>query len=242
MIDTDVGTDVDDLWTLAMVPGLPDVHLEAVTVVYGDTDLRARLASVALNAMGIDAPIHRGCEQTLSGKSIMWAGHEGDGVDGIDVAVFLGLHFDGNRPTLPALRCAPIQISSCDVSSMAMEEIDYLVSDRTMSPVRGGERLQERVLALPHFYVHAPLDTGAGSIATERPGGMTVSFGAFNLPSKMNDTVLALWARVLAAVPGSRLSFRYFDHFAREDGRAPRSEEHTSELQSRLHLVCRLLL
>ena len=88
MIDTDVGTDVDDLWTLAMVPGLPDVHLEAVTVVYGDTDLRARLASVALNAMGIDAPIHRGCEQTLSGKSIMWAGHEGDGVDGIDVATY----------------------------------------------------------------------------------------------------------------------------------------------------------
>ena len=71
-----------------MVPGLPDVHLEAVTVVYGDTDLRARLASVALNAMGIDAPIHRGCEQTLSGKSIMWAGHEGDGVDGIDVATY----------------------------------------------------------------------------------------------------------------------------------------------------------
>src|SRR2546429_2832617 len=27
-----------------------------------------------------------------------------------------------------------------------------------------------------------------------------------------------------------------------EDGRAKRSEEHTSELQSRLHLVCRLLL
>src|SRR2546422_2893720 len=27
-----------------------------------------------------------------------------------------------------------------------------------------------------------------------------------------------------------------------EAGRGPRSEEHTSELQSRLHLVCRLLL
>src|SRR5687768_17705058 len=27
-----------------------------------------------------------------------------------------------------------------------------------------------------------------------------------------------------------------------QDGRARRSEEHTSELQSRLHLVCRLLL
>src|SRR5687768_18135073 len=29
---------------------------------------------------------------------------------------------------------------------------------------------------------------------------------------------------------------------AREGGAVPRSEEHTSELQSRLHLVCRLLL
>src|SRR2546429_6595971 len=29
---------------------------------------------------------------------------------------------------------------------------------------------------------------------------------------------------------------------SRSDGRAGRSEEHTSELQSRLHLVCRLLL
>src|SRR2546422_2250821 len=28
----------------------------------------------------------------------------------------------------------------------------------------------------------------------------------------------------------------------REEGGEPRSEEHTSELQSRLHLVCRLLL
>src|SRR2546422_2062095 len=31
-------------------------------------------------------------------------------------------------------------------------------------------------------------------------------------------------------------------HVGRRDDRADRSEEHTSELQSRLHLVCRLLL
>src|SRR2546429_7002388 len=31
-------------------------------------------------------------------------------------------------------------------------------------------------------------------------------------------------------------------HLARLNGEAGRSEEHTSELQSRLHLVCRLLL
>src|SRR2546422_2038882 len=32
------------------------------------------------------------------------------------------------------------------------------------------------------------------------------------------------------------------EHPAARPGRSPRSEEHTSELQSRLHLVCRLLL
>lgn len=88
VIDTDIGTDVDDLWTLAMVPGLPGVDLAAVTLVYGDTDLRARLASVALGAMGIDVPVHRGCEQPLSGKAVVWGGHEGEGVPGITEATY----------------------------------------------------------------------------------------------------------------------------------------------------------
>lgn len=84
VIDTDIGTDVDDLWTLAMVPGLPTIELEAVTVVYGDTDLRARLASVALSTLGLDVPVYRGCEQPMSGKAVVWGGHEGEGVPGID--------------------------------------------------------------------------------------------------------------------------------------------------------------
>lgn len=92
VIDTDVGTDVDDLWALAMVPGLVDMELEAVTVVYGDTDLRARLAAHACAAMGLDVPVHRGCEEPLSGRAIMWAGHEGEGVDGLADTTFASIH------------------------------------------------------------------------------------------------------------------------------------------------------
>jgi len=88
VIDTDIGTDVDDLWTLAMVPGLPTVELEAVTVVYGDTDLRARLASVALSTMGLDVPVYRGLEQPMSGKAVVWGGHEGEGVPGMNDASY----------------------------------------------------------------------------------------------------------------------------------------------------------
>lgn len=88
VIDTDIGTDVDDLWTLAMVPGLAGVRLEAVTVVYGDTAVRARLAAAALRAMELDAPVHRGCERTMSGREIVWAGHEGIGTDELPPASF----------------------------------------------------------------------------------------------------------------------------------------------------------
>src|SRR2546429_5914889 len=41
---------------------------------------------------------------------------------------------------------------------------------------------------------------------------------------------------------GSVLYSRVACNACRSDGRFERSEEHTSELQSRLHLVCRLLL
>src|SRR5260370_2969658 len=48
-----------------------------------------------------------------------------------------------------------------------------------------------------------------------------------------NGFFLALNRRSLRPKPGQR---------RRRRGRAPRSEEHTSELQSHLNLVCRLLL
>lgn len=88
VIDTDIGTDVDDLWTLAMVPGLDGVDLAAVTLVYGDTDLRARMASAVLTAMGVAVPVHRGCGDPFSRKAVVWAGHEGMGVPGIADAVY----------------------------------------------------------------------------------------------------------------------------------------------------------
>src|SRR2546422_4945065 len=47
---------------------------------------------------------------------------------------------------------------------------------------------------------------------------------------------------VLPTTAGSTPGARTFQSAATPDRRSMRSEEHTSELQSRLHLVCRLLL
>ena len=86
IIDTDIGTDVDDLWTLAVAVGRSDIDLAAVTVVYGDVGLRARLASLALTGMGVSVPVARGISDPMSGKEVMWAGFEGVGVPELDNA------------------------------------------------------------------------------------------------------------------------------------------------------------
>src|SRR2546422_3769973 len=68
-----------------------------------------------------------------------------------------------------------------------------------------------------------------GRQAGERDGGQFVGFGLGRL-KRLRQVELLNNRRIAAC-----------DVFE-EDGRLERSEEHTSELQSRLHLVCRLLL
>lgn len=51
VLDTDIGTDIDDTWALAQVLGTPALDLRLVTTVAGDATYRARIAQ-ALLAVG----------------------------------------------------------------------------------------------------------------------------------------------------------------------------------------------
>jgi purine nucleosidase len=77
-LDTDIGSDVDDLLALAVLLGSPELALAAVTTVYGDVLLRARIVRRALRmAGGPDVPVAPGRSTTRSGREVWWAGHEG---------------------------------------------------------------------------------------------------------------------------------------------------------------------
>jgi len=77
-LDTDIGSDVDDLLALAMMLGSPELSLRAVTTVYGDTVLRARMVRRAYALAGRPAPpIAAGAREARSGRPVWWAGHEG---------------------------------------------------------------------------------------------------------------------------------------------------------------------
>jgi purine nucleosidase len=78
ILDTDIGSDVDDLLALAMLLGSPEWDLAAVSTVYGDTVLRARMVRRAYRLADRPAPpIAAGAREPRSGRPVWWAGHEG---------------------------------------------------------------------------------------------------------------------------------------------------------------------
>ncbi len=82
ILDTDIGTDVDDCLALALILASPELHLEGVTCVYGDVVLRSRMVRKLLNLAGKPAiPVFAGVAQPLLGLvPVYWEGHEGAGL------------------------------------------------------------------------------------------------------------------------------------------------------------------
>ncbi|MDW8213716.1 MAG: nucleoside hydrolase [Roseiflexaceae bacterium] len=82
ILDTDIGTDVDDCLALALILTSPEFHLEGVTCVYGDVLLRSRMVRKLLNLRGrTTIPVFAGAIQPLLGLlPVYWAGHEGVGL------------------------------------------------------------------------------------------------------------------------------------------------------------------
>lgn len=79
ILDTDIGSDVDDLLALAQIVNTPNIDLLGVTCVYGDVGIRAKIAMKLLKYAGRESvPVHKGSsEPLLKLKPVWWAGYEG---------------------------------------------------------------------------------------------------------------------------------------------------------------------
>jgi inosine-uridine nucleoside N-ribohydrolase len=61
IFDTDIGDDIDDAYALGFLLRSPEIKVLGVTTAFGDTHLRARLATRFLNAVGHgDVPVYEG--------------------------------------------------------------------------------------------------------------------------------------------------------------------------------------
>ncbi len=61
LIDTDIGRDVDDALAVVLATRLPELRLEGISTVYGDVDLRAKIALKLLQLLGMDRDIPVTC-------------------------------------------------------------------------------------------------------------------------------------------------------------------------------------
>ncbi len=87
ILDTDIGTDVDDAWALALCLSSPEIELLSVTLVHANLDVRSKIALKMLKlADRTDIPVIKGLSHPLTpDAAIYWAGHEGTETDFSDI-------------------------------------------------------------------------------------------------------------------------------------------------------------
>jgi len=81
LIDTDIGSDIDDALALLLALHLDEVEIVGVTTVYGQVDVRARVARKILREAGVCAPVICGLGTPMGSNMPVWhSGTEGQGL------------------------------------------------------------------------------------------------------------------------------------------------------------------
>ena len=127
--------------------------------------------------------------------------------DRIDILVDLAGHTTHNRLGVFACKPAPLQASWLGYfNSTGLDTMDYFLTDPHSSPPGQDAFFVEKLLRLPHTrFCFEPWEFTATVNPLPALDRGHITFGCLNNLSKLNSQVLSLWARILAAVPGSRL-------------------------------------
>lgn len=140
--------------------------------------------------------------------------------DGIDILVDLSGHTAGNRLQLLANKPAPLQVNYLGYpATLAMSAIGYRLVDAVTDPPGEADRAHtEKLRRLPGcFLAYRPPEDAPDPALPPCLARGHVTFGSFNNALKINPGVVAAWARILHAVPGSRLMLKGFA-FSAEEG------------------------
>jgi len=127
--------------------------------------------------------------------------------DCIDILFDLSGHTVNNRLPMFAWRPAPIQVSWLGYfATTGIAAIDYVVADPCSLPQEDEAFFTEKIWRLPETrlcFTPPEVPIEVAPLPALKSGAIT--FGCFNNLGKMNDDVVALWARMLESIPGSRL-------------------------------------
>jgi predicted O-linked N-acetylglucosamine transferase (SPINDLY family) len=128
--------------------------------------------------------------------------------DASDILVDLAGHTGFNRLPLFARRLAPVQVTYLGYpDTTGLQAMDYRLVDAITDPPGEADALatEKLVRFAPTAWAYGPPEEAPAPAPPPALAGGPVTFGCFNNFAKVSDTTLRGWARVLAAVPGSRL-------------------------------------
>lgn len=136
--------------------------------------------------------------------------------DAIDILIDLNGHTGLNRLAVFARKPAPVQVTWLGYpNTTGLTSIDYRLTDAQADPPGHADELHtERLYRLPRsFLCYAPPPdappAARGASSSFASGGESgsggITFGSFNIRSKIGPRVIAAWSRLLEAVPEARL-------------------------------------
>jgi predicted O-linked N-acetylglucosamine transferase (SPINDLY family) len=126
--------------------------------------------------------------------------------DGVDILVDLAGHGPGNRLRAIARKPAPVIATWLDYfDTTGVDAVDYVLADETAVPRETRQRFTEEVVRFaPTRLCYSPPEVSDTDTVPPRRDDV-VTFGSFNRLSKLPPAVRAAWARILIALPQSRL-------------------------------------
>lgn len=129
----------------------------------------------------------------------------------IHVLVDLNGYTGGHRLGVFAARAAAVQVSWLGYEgSTQLAQMDAFLGDPHVVPAAVESCYSERVLRLPFdFACYVAPDFAPAVAPTPALVRGHVTFGSFNKLAKLGPATLALWARLLHRVPGSRLLVKW---------------------------------
>lgn len=126
-----------------------------------------------------------------------------------DILIDLAGHTGATcRLPLFARRLAPVQVAYLGYpDTTGVPAIGHRFTDAVADPEGEADAFAtERLVRFaPAAWCYQPPENAPEPAPPPGAGGGPVTFGCFNNPAKITDATLALWARLLAAVPDSRL-------------------------------------
>lgn len=176
ILDTDIGTDVDDCLALTVLLGSPEIDLVGITCVYGDIELRAKMVARLLQLAGReDVPIAiGGADPITQGLPIHWEGHEGEGLieDGSNLprpvsdeaADFIVRQVKRQPGKIHLLAIGPLTNIA-----LAIQREPRLFENASGITIMGGSIRTDRRFGLPYAEHNLKSDPEAAAIVINRP-------------------------------------------------------------------------